>query len=1099
MPAPASRLLIFSRLLSRLSVGRKLMLIYLLDLSAVIYVSGILIEEKFIAIDFARKEVQGNAYIEAVRPGLIGAAQLGAGPHTVVLPGLRTQDAALARAETEHGADLGSAEPNAALRAALAAALLAAPEVRTAAVDAVLARGRDLLTRVGNQSNLILDPDLDSYYTMSLIVLRYPELLEQVHAISALLQEATDAALPGNAGYRTRFLILEGRLDATGQGIAADHAEAYAAGMPALRLGLLPAQTDLAAALQAFRRAARKVIDDGSTPAALQALHGTHARLVQALDGSWGVAIGQLNGLLETRIDGLYQRMWLHLGTALTLLLLILGLVTFVARQIARPLHHLAGVADTVRRTGDHRLRAHWSSRDEIGRLVAAFNEMLAQLDHEREAQKELAASARAADAQRALVESTPIALVVTSVPGHEVLHANPPAAAWLDGVSSDPWKAGLEPGVRARFFQQLSDRGAVDEFEVRWRGGREPAWAVLSARRVQFQGQDAVLTAFAPINHLKLMERRLELWAKVFEASSEGILIVDAERRILTANQAFSRHTGYELPDVVGEKPELLVDAPEGQQAELPAALWPTVELRGTWQGELHLRRRNGTAYPAWVMVNAVRQTGAGNARAGNSAGLGSERAEVSHYIFTSIDISDRKKSEQRIRFLAEHDVLTELPNRALATERLRLAVQQAERLGHQVAVMFIDLDRFKDINDSLGHHVGDGLLRSVARRLVDSVRSGDTVSRLGGDEFVIIINQVGSLDELTQVVHQRLIPLIRQPHRVDGAELHVSCSVGIALYPDDARDIDELMRHADTAMYQAKAGGRDAARFFTPAMTERAQARLQLEAHLRHALERGELSLVWQPRVCGATGALAGVEGLLRWHNPELGDVPPGQFIALAEESGLIVPIGAWVVEQACAQIAAWRAAGWPPLGVSINLSARQLRDAGLTELVRDSLARHCVPAGQLELEITESMLMENTEANLRQLHALRALGVGLAIDDFGTQHSSLAYLKRFPIDKLKIDRSFVQDMLDDPTDRAITLAIIGLGHTLGLQVVAEGVEGPEQAAQLRAAGCDELQGYHCGRPMTAAALALWRDGQAKPAADDVDDREALPLLTS
>jgi diguanylate cyclase (GGDEF)-like protein len=954
---------------------------------------------------------------------------------------------------------------------------------------------------VGNQSNLILDPDLDSYYTMSLIVLRYPELLEVIDGVGVLLAAQAQAGIAA-ADARTQYLILEGKLDASRQSIDSDHSEAIAAGDAALKRRLQPVHHRLQSALEAFRSRGRALIEHGATPEALLAVQTAQVEALRTLHEAWNAAGGAMARLLEVRVAGLYQRMWLHLGTALALLLSILGIVYIVARQIAPPLRQLAEVTDTVRRTGDHALRATWNSSDEIGRLVLGFNDMLAQLDRERETQKELAASARAADAQRALVEATPFPLVVTSIPGHEVLHANPPAEAWLNGRRADPWRDGLEPAVRARFFQQLSDRGTVDEFEVHWRAGAEPAWAVLSARRVNFQGQDAVLTAFAPINHLKLMERRLELWAKVFEASSEGILIVDADRRIVTVNRAFSRHTGYDMQEVIGERPSLMLgpvvggltgaDGPPSHAGEdlghdAPGSLWHSVALRGSWQGELLVRRRNGTEYPAWLMVSAVRQSPASahGGRQGLTPAQAAERqrGEVSHYIFTSIDISDRKKSEQRIRFLAGHDVLTELPNRATCIERLRLAIQQAKRSGQKVAVLFIDLDRFKDINDSLGHHIGDGLLRSVSHRLVEAVRAGDTVSRLGGDEFVVVINGAQDVHEVAHIVDQRLIPLIRQPHQVEGAELHVSCSVGIALYPDDATDIDELMRNADNAMYQAKADGKDAAQFFTAEMTERAQTRMLLEAQLRHAIELGQLRLHWQPRVAADGGTLMGVEGLLRWQHPDRGFVSPAQFVPLAEETGLIVPIGAWVVEAACRQWADWRAQGLPSFGVSINLSARQLRDEKLPEVVRQSMQRHGVPPGVLELELTESMVMEGAEHNLRQMQALRTLGVALSIDDFGTGYSSLAYLNRFPIDKLKIDRSFVHDMLADPTDRAITMAIIGLGHTLGLKVVAEGVEQVREAELLREAHCDELQGYLFAEPMAADDLAAWIRGAEDP----------------
>jgi diguanylate cyclase (GGDEF)-like protein/PAS domain S-box-containing protein len=735
-----------------------------------------------------------------------------------------------------------------------------------------------------------------------------------------------------------------------------------------------------------------------------------------------------------------------------------------------------------VRRSGDHSLRAEWDSQDEIGRLVLGFNDMLAQLDRERASQQERAASARAALAQQQLVEAIPIPLMVTSVPGHQVLHANGPAQRWLGEGRGDPWRSGLEAPVRARFFQQLADRDAVDEFEVRWHGPTEASWAVLSARHLDYQGQPAVLTAFAPVNHLKLMERRLELWAKVFEASSEGIVIIDAERRILTVNRAFCRATHQQLPELVGE-PLDCVDQGAGA-ATLLASVWPVVHQRGSWQGEVTLTRRDGSRLPAWMMVSAVRSGPGGH----GGGGGGAQTGELSHYIVTLIDISDRKHNEERIRFLAEHDVLTELPNRALCIERLRLALQRAERTGDKVAVLFIDLDRFKTINDSLGHHVGDSLLRSVAARIVGAVRAGDTVSRLGGDEFVVVLNGVESIEEIGRIVEHRILPRVAQPHAVEGAELHVSCSVGIAVYPDDAADIDTLMRHADAAMYQAKAEGRNGAQFFTAELNERAQRRLQIESHLRHAAGRGELALHYQPRVDAHSGRLLGVEALLRWHSAALGPMMPGQFVAIAEETGLIVGIGAWVIDEACRQFAQWRDAGLPVPQVAVNVSGVQLQDGQLVAVLRDALARHACPPGAIEVELTESTLMGNAEHILGQLHAIKRLGVALAVDDFGTGYSSLAYLNRFPIDRLKIDRSFVSDMLEDPTDMAITRAIIGLGHTLNLKVVAEGVEREREAQLLREAGCDELQGYLYGRPMPAQALADWIHAASALAAEPV-----------
>ncbi|MDQ7955071.1 MAG: EAL domain-containing protein [Pseudomonadota bacterium] len=1037
-----------ARRLGRLSVGRKLLLIYLLDLSAVIFISGILINEKFIAIDFARKEMAGTAYIDGLRPVLLS---LGGWQSTPVPAPDRLEALELA-----HGNGMESGAPSEALRAAIAGLQRADSEAAARALrQEALERSRALVTRVGNQSNLILDPDLDSYYTMSLVLLRFPELVELGAAMDARLEDLGEDDA-GRSRSRTQYFILEGRLDAVAAAVASDYAEAYAAARRPLPERFDPTRKRLAAAIDDFRQAARRALDSGADAPSLAAFDTVRQDLYAALDAAWLTTTAELQDMLQARERAFFSRMWLHLGTALFLLMLILSAVFYVARQISLPLRRLSAVVDTVRKTGDHRLRADWSSGDEIGRLVVGFNDMLAQLDRERQIQQELAASARASEAQRDLVAAIPIPLMVTQVPGHEVLSANAAAQAWLGGRSGDPWAGGLEPAVRARFFQQLADRREVDEFEVRWRGGAEPSWAVLSARRLTYQGRDAVLTTFTPINHLKFMEQRLELWAKVFEASSEGIMIIDAAQRILTVNRALCRQTGHELRDLVGEHPDGML-APDGESL---ARIWPQLGQRSAWQGEVRVRRRNGSVYPAWLVVSVVRNS----------------PDSISHYIFTSIDISDRKKSEERIRFLALHDVLTELPNRSLCVERLGRALARAEPLNRQVGVLFIDLDRFKTINDSLGHHVGDALLRSVAHRLAEGVRPGDTVSRLGGDEFVIILDGVSGSDEVQQIVERRLIPLVRLPHTVDDMELHVSCSVGIAMYPQDGRDLDELMRHADVAMYQSKAAGRDMARFFTADMNERAQARLQIESLLRHAIERDELSLNFQPRVDAASGRPVGAEALLRWNSAQLGPVPPSEFIPIAEEAGLIEGIGAWVIRQACAQHAAWRAGGFGEWPVSINLSAVQLRSGDLVPLLERSMHAHGVLAGQIELELTESTLMEDADQTLEQLHSLKALGVSLAIDDFGTGYSSLNYLNRFPIDKLKIDRSFVGRMLHDPSDLAIVRAIVALGHTLGLRVVAEGVEDAAQAHALREAGCDEFQGFHFARPLPGEALQAW-----------------------
>jgi len=1042
------------RLLARLRVGRKLLLIYLLDLTAVVYISGILIHEKYISIDFSNKEIVGNAYVRTVRDALVDVALAGAGRPPSPFSFAHTAGE-LADAERQYGANMESAALNERVRMALMAlAQHAHPDA--AEVDDALVACRELVTRVGNQSNLILDPDLDSYYSMSLSILRYPALLDSINRIGRQL--------------RTRYLVLEGQLDAVLQGLRSDFAEASAANHT-LEVSLGPSVGQMRAAVEAYRSAAQTVVDSGGAvdPALLDAVDAAQQKLVDRVQRAWSDTGTQLGDLLHARVKGLFQRMWLHLGTALFLLCSILGMVYFVAQQISRPLRHLARVMDTVRRTGDHSLRARWHSQDEIGQLVTGFNEMLEQLDRERDVQKELAATARASAAQHALVEATPVPMVVTAIPGHEVLHANQPALYWLNGCATDPWAVGLDSPVRARFFQQLSDRDAIDEFEVRWKATAEPTWAMLSARRLNFQGRDAVLTAFTPINQIKLMEQRLELWGKVFEASSEAIVILDDERRFVTANASFYRATGYRADDVAGRPPAFIIGGPGGPGGEDGMASIATlVDRSSTWHGEAQVRRREGGEYPAWLMISAVRD----------------KRGGVSHYICTLIDITDRKKSEARIQFLAEHDVLTELPNRALFAKRLGVVLSNARITGQQVAVLFIDLDRFKNINDSLGHHIGDGLLRSVSRRLLQAVGGNDTVSRLGGDEFTVILTGVTGVTGAADVarrIDERLMPLVREPHEIGGVTLQVSCSVGVALYPDDGHDIDTLMQNADAAMYQAKAAGRNLVKFFSPEMAELARYRLTLEACLRTAIERRELRLAYQPCVDARTGELLAVEGLLRWNSPQIGSVAPGQFIPVAEETQLIIPLGAWVIDEACRQIAQWRDEDQLDMRVSINLSAIQLRAPDLVATLANSLVAHRVSPELLELEITETVLMDSAENYLAAIKAIRALGVKLSLDDFGTGYSSLSYLNRFPLDRLKIDRAFVHDMLDEPADLAIIKAIIELGHELGLRVVAEGVESEHEAQILRSIGCDELQGFLYARALSPEALWSWSNERA------------------
>ena len=441
--------------------------------------------------------------------------------------------------------------------------------------------------------------------------------------------------------------------------------------------------------------------------------------------------------------------------------------------------------------------------------------------------------------------------------------------------------------------------------------------------------------------------------------------------------------------------------------------------------------------------------------------------------YRGVSRDVTLRKEAEARIQYLASHDSLTGLPNRVMFGELLNHVLAASKRNQRQFAVLFIDLDRFKFINDSLGHEAGDTLLREVATRLKDSLRASDIVARLGGDEFVMLLQDLRGVEQAGRIA-RKLLSAVIKPLMIQSQECRVTASIGISVYPNDAHDETSLMTHADIAMYHAKEEGKNNFQFYDGRLETLSLERLTLETRLRRAIERNELSLHYQAKLDLASNAIAGVEALLRWNSAELGAVSPAKFIPVAEETGLILGIGKWVLRNACAQSVAWQRAGLPPVRVSVNLSPRQLSDADLLDEVRAVLADTGLQPDLLELEVTESSVMHNVERALQVLGSLKAMGVRLAIDDFGTGYSSLAQLKRFPIDTLKVDRSFIRELPADTEDKAIAEAIIAMGKTLSLTVVAEGVETPEQKAFLRERACDQMQGYHFSKPIPADAFA-------------------------
>jgi diguanylate cyclase (GGDEF)-like protein/PAS domain S-box-containing protein len=552
---------------------------------------------------------------------------------------------------------------------------------------------------------------------------------------------------------------------------------------------------------------------------------------------------------------------------------------------------------------------------------------------------------------------------------------------------------------------------------------------------------------------HRQLREhaKQRQLASRVFENGQEAIFITDAEETIIDVNSAFERLTGYRRDEIIGQKPGILASG--RHSPEFYQSMRQALEVEGGWSGEIWNRRKDGSIFPEWQTISAVLD----------------EHGQVSHYISSFTDMTERKDAEERLRRMAEYDGLTGLPNRHLLTDRAEQARSTAQRRQRHIALMFLDLDRFKNINDTLGHGCGDTVLNTIAERLQQNIRNADTASRIGGDEFVVLLSDIEHPDDAA-LVAGKLLEQIGKPFEVDGHLLEITPSIGIAIYPEDGEDVDTLLKHADAAMYHAKAEGRNNFQFFTDALNERIQARFIKENLLRQAVDRGEMRLHFQPQIALRTGDIVGCEALVRWQHPVDGLLPPAAFIDLAEESGIIHGIGNWVLREACQQAAAWLGTDSGFQLIAVNVSPQQLRNPDFLAEVERALADAGLPASALELEITENLLVDRNEQLLDTLWILRKKGVRLALDDFGTGYSNLAYLKQFPLHRLKIDRSFVSDIPHDALDATLTTAIAGLADNFGLAVIAEGVETIEQRDFLVDLGCDEAQGFFFHKPMPA-----------------------------
>ncbi|GEM_PF-635496 len=613
-------------------------------------------------------------------------------------------------------------------------------------------------------------------------------------------------------------------------------------------------------------------------------------------------------------------------------------------------------------------------------------------------------------------------------------------------------WVNSLE---RSNAVERLERDGTIQgmDMSVRARSG-EIRHCLCSIERLSIGGEDCMLAVFQDVTERKRTEVERDKLSRAIGQTADAVMITDHDGLIEYVNPAFEATTGFSLDEVIGKKPNILKSGAQGP--DFYRNLWKTI-LGGNSFSEVFVnRRKDGSVYYEEKTITPLKDAS----------------GQITHFVATGRDITERMQSQVQLEYMAHHDALTELPNRTLFLDRLKQALARARWHKRLAAVLFIDIDRFKNINDTLGHEVGDKLLQELSRRLKPCLRDGDTVARFGGDEFVILLDDLAAATDVRNLA-SKILDQLRPPFQTGESILHVTASIGISMFPADGEDSGSLLRHADIAMYRAKDMGRNNYQFYSAEMSARAFERLTLENNLRRALERREFLLYYQPQVNIQTGEVVGVEALLRWQHPEFGMVSPVEFVPLLEDTGLILPVGRWVLQEACRQLSEWHGQGWTNLRMAINLSSRQFSDETLLAAIENELSRHNLRPDLIELEITESTILQHHGEAIHTLESLRRLGARIALDDFGTGYSSLSHVQNFEIDTLKIDRSFVMDIPSDKADAAIAEAIVALGKGLGLNLIAEGVETEVQRDFLQALGCHVMQGYLFSRPQPAAEI--------------------------
>ncbi|MEW7974474.1 MAG: EAL domain-containing protein [Candidatus Thiodiazotropha endolucinida] len=727
--------------------------------------------------------------------------------------------------------------------------------------------------------------------------------------------------------------------------------------------------------------------------------------------------------------------------------LIVLPLSMYLLRHlISAPLKRLVLGADRFRQ-GDYDKEVEVGTQDELGELATAMNLMAKGI---RTRERDLSA----------IIEHIPMMLFVKDAQNLRFVQFNS-VGEQLIGKKREEL---IDHGDHDFFPKEQADYFVEKDREVLRSGvvldiseeviDTPLGERILHTRKVPIMGEDGnphyLLGVSEDITEQKAAEDKLRKWEKAFDSTMEGVMITDLEGNIENTNSAFTFITGFSQEDALGENPRILKSGRHDRGFYME--MWNALLIKGTWRGEMWNRRKSGEAFPVWQAISTVYD----------------DKGKPSHYVSVFSDISPIKETQEKLDFLAHHDPLTGLPNRTLLNDRMDHAIERASRESRGVAVMFLDLDRFKDINDSLGHPVGDKLLTDVAVRLRSSLREVDTLSRQGGDEFILLMEDVLKTSDVVEVA-QKILEVLTEPFHVSGREMIVSGSLGISLYPNDGADATTLIRNADAAMYRAKENGRNQLWFYTEDITHQATQRMDMEQALRDTVTHGELIVYYQPQIKLPERELVGAEALVRWERPGHGLIAPDEFIPLAEETGIINTLGEWVLYSACRQMKRWLEEGLPLKRLAVNISPVQIRTGNLVKIVQGALEATGLDPAVLELEVTEAIFLDDPESAGEKLRALDALGVQLALDDFGTGFSSLSYLQNFRFDRLKIDRSFMKNVGKGASnEQNIAKSVIALGQSLNMSVLAEGVETEEQLQWLRERGCDEAQGFLFGRPV-------------------------------